>query len=200
MKYRVIQWATGAMGKTCLRAIIDHPQMQLVGLYVYGEAKAGRDAGDIARRPPTGVIATRDVDEILDLDADVVIHCARLAPPYGSHDGEILKLLAGARTSSASTATAGRGIGVANGSRRLKRPARRAAPACWRRVSIRASQPSSSRSWRRVSVPNLTTSRWWRASTAGRSAIRITCSGSLASDRTQGPWTPTIRVGGRRLR
>lgn len=93
MKYRVIQWATGAMGKTCLRAVIDHPAMELVGLYVYGEAKAGRDAGDIARRPPTGVIATRDVDEILALDADVVIHCARLAPPYGSHDGEILKLL-----------------------------------------------------------------------------------------------------------
>jgi hypothetical protein len=94
MKYRVIQWATGAMGKTCLRAVIDHPAMELVGLYVYGEAKAGRDAGDIARRSPTGVIATRDVEEILALDADVVIHCARLAPPYGSHDAEILKLLA----------------------------------------------------------------------------------------------------------
>ncbi|WP_421737256.1 hypothetical protein [Caulobacter sp.] len=94
MKYRVIQWATGAMGKTCLRAVIDHPAMELVGLYVYGEAKAGKDAGDIARRPPTGVIATRDIDEILNLDADVVIHCARLAPPYGSHDAEILKLLA----------------------------------------------------------------------------------------------------------
>jgi hypothetical protein len=94
MKYRVIQWATGAMGKTCLRAVIDHSAMELVGLYVYGEAKAGRDAGDIAKRPPTGVIATRDVDEILALDADVVIHCARLAPPYGSHDVEILRLLA----------------------------------------------------------------------------------------------------------
>lgn len=94
MKYRVIQWATGAMGKTCLRAVIDHPAMELVGLFVYGDDKAGRDAGDIARRPPTGVIATRDVDEILALDADVVIHCARLAPPYGSHDAEILKLLA----------------------------------------------------------------------------------------------------------
>jgi hypothetical protein len=94
MAYRVIQWATGAMGKTCLRAVIDHPAMELVGLYVYGDDKAGRDAGDIARRPPTGVIATRDVDEILALDADVVIHCARLAPPYGSHDAEILKLLA----------------------------------------------------------------------------------------------------------
>ncbi len=94
MTYRVIQWATGAMGKSCLRAVIDHPAMELVGLYVYGDDKAGRDAGDIARRAQTGVIATRDIDDILALDADVVIHCARLAPPYGSHDAEILKLLA----------------------------------------------------------------------------------------------------------
>jgi len=94
MTYRVIQWATGAMGKSCLRAVIDHPSTELVGLYVYGDDKAGRDAGDIARRAPTGVIATRDIDEILALEADVVIHCARLAPPYGSHDAEILKLLA----------------------------------------------------------------------------------------------------------
>lgn len=93
MGYRVIQWATGAMGKACLRAVLDHPAMELAGLYVYGD-KAGRDAGDIARRPATGVIATRDIDEILALDADVVIHCARLAPPYGSHDAEILRLLA----------------------------------------------------------------------------------------------------------
>ncbi|HET6970318.1 MAG TPA: hypothetical protein VFH92_04270 [Phenylobacterium sp.] len=94
MAYRVIQWATGAMGKTCLRAVLDDPALQLVGLYVYGDGKAGRDAGDIARRPPTGVIATRDVEAILALDADVVIHCARLAPPYGSHDAEIIRLLA----------------------------------------------------------------------------------------------------------
>ncbi|MFC3069178.1 NAD(P)H-dependent amine dehydrogenase family protein [Phenylobacterium soli] len=94
MTYRVIQWATGAMGKSCLRAVIDHPAMELVGLYVYGDDKAGRDAGDIARRPATGVIATREVDEILALDGDVVIHCARLAPPYGSHDADLLKLLA----------------------------------------------------------------------------------------------------------
>ncbi len=94
MAYRVIQWATGAMGKSCLRAVIDHPAMQLVGLYVYGDDKAGRDAGDIARRAPTGVVATRNLDEILALDADVVIHAARLAPPYGSHDADILALLA----------------------------------------------------------------------------------------------------------
>ena len=94
MKYRVIQWATGGMGRNCLRAVIDHPAMELAGVYVYGEGKAGRDAGEIARRPATGVIATRDVDEILALDADVVIHAARLAPPYGAHDAELARLLA----------------------------------------------------------------------------------------------------------
>ena len=92
MKYRVIQWATGGMGKNCLRAVIDHPAMELVGVYVYGEAKAGRDAGEIARRPPTGVLVTRDIDEILALDADVVIHAARLTPQ--THDADIVRLLA----------------------------------------------------------------------------------------------------------
>jgi 2,4-diaminopentanoate dehydrogenase len=94
MAYRVVQWATGAMGRTCLRAILDHPELELVGLYVYSDQKAGRDAGEIARRPPVGVIATRDVDEILALDADVVVHAARLAPPYGAHDADIRRLLA----------------------------------------------------------------------------------------------------------
>ncbi|MEO8114131.1 MAG: hypothetical protein ABI655_07125 [Phenylobacterium sp.] len=94
MTRRVIQWATGAMGKTCLRAIIDHPDLELVGLYVYSDAKAGQDAGDIARRPPTGVKATRSMDEILALDADVVVHAARLQPPYGAHDADIARLLA----------------------------------------------------------------------------------------------------------
>lgn len=94
MALRVIQWATGAMGKTCLRAIIDDPDLELVGLYVYSDAKAGQDAGDIARRGKTGVLATRDVDEILALEADVVVHAARLAPPYGAHDDDIRRLLA----------------------------------------------------------------------------------------------------------
>jgi hypothetical protein len=93
-QYKVVQWATGGMGKNCLRALIDHPAMELVGVYVYGADKEGKDAGTIARREPTGVLATRNVDEILALDADVVIHAARLAPPYGSHDADILRLLA----------------------------------------------------------------------------------------------------------
>ncbi len=93
MTYKVIQWATGAMGKTCLQAVIDHPAMELVGLYVYGADKVGKDAGTIARRDPVGVLATSHIDEVLALDADVVIHCARILPPFGSHDAEIIRLL-----------------------------------------------------------------------------------------------------------
>lgn len=92
-KYRVVQWATGGMGRACLRAIIDHPALELAGVYVYGRDKAGKDAGEIARRPATGVIATRDVEQILALDADVVVHAARIAPPHGAHDGDIIRLL-----------------------------------------------------------------------------------------------------------
>ena len=90
---RVIQWATGSMGKAGLRAVLDDDRFQLVGLFVYGVAKAGRDAGDIARRPETGVFATRSIDEILALDADVVIHTPMLSAPYVGHDADVKRLL-----------------------------------------------------------------------------------------------------------
>lgn len=93
MPYRVIQWATGAMGKTCLRAVIDHPDLELVGLYVHSPTKVGRDAGEIARRPPTGVVATDDIEAILALDADVVIHAPLLSRPYTGHDADVCRLL-----------------------------------------------------------------------------------------------------------
>jgi len=98
MKCRVIQWATGAMGKSCLRSVIDHPDLELVGLYVYSEKKAGKDAGEIARRDPTDVFATRDIEVILALDADVVIHAARIQPPYTHHNEIICRLLASGKS------------------------------------------------------------------------------------------------------
>ncbi|MDQ1238523.1 MAG: hypothetical protein QG577_708 [Thermodesulfobacteriota bacterium] len=82
------------MGKTCLRAVIDHPDLELVGLYVYSDKKTGKDAGEIARRKPTGIIATRDMEEILALDADVVIHAPRIQFPYSFHNKDICRLLA----------------------------------------------------------------------------------------------------------
>jgi hypothetical protein len=41
---RVVQWATGKLGPESLRQIIDHPDLELAGVYVYSKAKAGNDA------------------------------------------------------------------------------------------------------------------------------------------------------------
>jgi hypothetical protein len=71
--YRVVQWATGNIGLRSLRAVIEHPDLELVGLYVYSDAKAGMDAGELCGLSPVGVAATRDVNEILALRPDCVL-------------------------------------------------------------------------------------------------------------------------------
>lgn len=76
MPYRVIQWSTGNVGTYALRHVIDHPALELVGLWVHSPAKAGRDAGTFCDRPPTGVVATTDADALLALDADCVCYTA----------------------------------------------------------------------------------------------------------------------------
>jgi 4-hydroxy-tetrahydrodipicolinate reductase len=72
----VVQWATGNIGLCSLRAVIEHPDLELVGVYVYSEAKSGRDAGELCGVAPTGVVATRDVEEILSLKPDCVLYMA----------------------------------------------------------------------------------------------------------------------------
>jgi hypothetical protein len=57
---RVIQWATGSVGSAQLREVIDRPDLELVGLYLYGQSKLDIDAGVLVGRPPTGVAATDD--------------------------------------------------------------------------------------------------------------------------------------------
>jgi hypothetical protein len=73
-RLRVVQWATGNIGSRSLRHIIEHPGLELAGVYVTAPAKAGQDAGDLCGLPPTGVFATTDTDEILALGADCVVY------------------------------------------------------------------------------------------------------------------------------
>lgn len=70
--YRVIQWATGTVGSVALKHFIENPVFELAGVYVTNPAKVGKDAGDLVGLPKTGVLATRDVEAILALDADCV--------------------------------------------------------------------------------------------------------------------------------
>ena len=86
-KPKIIQWCTDSMGRITLRQLIDRPDIDLVGVYVTSDKKNGLDAGQIARRPDTGIIATNNIDEILKLEADAVIHTSLLTAPYETQNG-----------------------------------------------------------------------------------------------------------------
>jgi 2,4-diaminopentanoate dehydrogenase len=76
MTYQVAQWGTGNVGRLALRGILEHPNLELVGLLVHSEQKAGKDAGEIAGLGPVGVTATSNPDDIVALGADCVSYMA----------------------------------------------------------------------------------------------------------------------------
>ncbi|HEY2427829.1 MAG TPA: hypothetical protein VGI06_02785 [Acidimicrobiales bacterium] len=73
-RLRVVQWGTGNIGRKALGAVIEHPNLDLVGVFVYADAKVGLDAGELCGTAPTGVIATRSLEDILALAADCVLY------------------------------------------------------------------------------------------------------------------------------
>jgi hypothetical protein len=88
-RYRVIQWATGMIGTRAMRAVIDHPDLELVGLWVRSPDLAGRDAGELAGTAANGIKATNSVDEIVALEADCVLYMRK-----GTDYDEVARLLA----------------------------------------------------------------------------------------------------------
>ncbi len=72
--YRVVQWATGTVGKAALKHFIENPTFELAGVLVTNPEKVGKDAGDLVGLPATGVLATDDVDAIVALQADCVLY------------------------------------------------------------------------------------------------------------------------------
>lgn len=79
MTYRVIQWATGGVGRASIEGIVSHPDLELVGCWVHSEDKVGRDVGEICGMKPLGVAATNDSDALLALDADCVMYAPIVA-------------------------------------------------------------------------------------------------------------------------
>jgi len=76
MTYRVIQWATGTVGIHAVPAIAAHPDLELAGLWVHSDAKAGRDAGELCGGPRLGVVATQDAAALLASEADCICYTA----------------------------------------------------------------------------------------------------------------------------
>ena len=73
-RYRVVQWATGNVGSRSLRHVIEHPDLDLVGVWVHGTDKVGMDAGELAGLAATGVKATNSIDDVLALKPDCVLY------------------------------------------------------------------------------------------------------------------------------
>ncbi|MFC5753183.1 hypothetical protein [Actinomadura rugatobispora] len=76
-RLNVVQWATGNIGTRALRGVIEHPALNLAGLYVHSEDKDGADAGTLCGLGKTGVTATRSIEDVLDLGADCVLYMPR---------------------------------------------------------------------------------------------------------------------------
>ena len=88
MTIKVIQWATGGVGRAAIEGVLDHPELELVGCWVHGEAKDGLDVGELIGREPIGVKATRDVDALLALGADCVCYS-----PLVANSREVCRIL-----------------------------------------------------------------------------------------------------------
>jgi 4-hydroxy-tetrahydrodipicolinate reductase len=76
MSYRVVQWATGTVGVHAVPAIVAHPHLELAGLWVHSDAKAGRDAGELCGGADVGVVATQDGEALLASKPDCVCYTA----------------------------------------------------------------------------------------------------------------------------
>lgn len=71
-KLRVAQAYTGPIGSEIVRRLAGHPLMELAGVLVHSDSKAGRDSGEVAGTAPNGIRTTQSLDEIIALKPDGV--------------------------------------------------------------------------------------------------------------------------------
>jgi hypothetical protein len=88
MPLRVVQWTTGNVGRRALRAIAEHPALELAGVFAHGRDKVGRDAGALCGLPPLGVAATDDAASLLALRPDCISY-----NPLWPDPGELARFL-----------------------------------------------------------------------------------------------------------
>ena len=87
-RYRVAQWATGNVGVRALRRIIEHPNLDLVGVWVHSANKVGRDAGDLCGMDPVGVKATNSIEDVIASKPDCVLYM-----PHSVEFDDVCRLL-----------------------------------------------------------------------------------------------------------
>ena len=86
---RIVVWGTGFVGKMVIAEVIKHPIFDLVGVGVSNPDKAGRDVGELCGLQPLGLAATDDVDALIALRPDALVHYG----PTAAHADDNIKLI-----------------------------------------------------------------------------------------------------------
>jgi len=86
---RVVVWGTGFVGRMVIPEIVRHPAFELVGVGVSTPEKVGRDAGEICGIGSVGITATDDVDALVSLRPDALVHYG----PTAAHAAENIELM-----------------------------------------------------------------------------------------------------------
>ena len=77
MAIRVAQIGTGNVGKPALAQLINDQRFELTGVWVSSDAKAGKDAAELAGLDgSTGITATTDLDAVLATDPECAVYTA----------------------------------------------------------------------------------------------------------------------------
>jgi hypothetical protein len=72
----VVVWGTGNIGRTAIRTVLTHRELELVDVIVHSSEKIGGDAGALADVAAVGVAATDDIDAVLGRSPEAVIYAA----------------------------------------------------------------------------------------------------------------------------
>jgi 2,4-diaminopentanoate dehydrogenase len=117
---RIVQWTTGLVGRSAVKAVLEHPDLELVGCYAWSDGKAGKDVGELCGIGPIGLAATSDVDALIALRPDCVLYM-----PLHWEVGHMVRLLeSGINVISTANFITGRSYGDED-MRRLDAAARR---------------------------------------------------------------------------
>src|SRR6204780_5584466 len=85
-KKKVVIWGTGFVGKMIIPELLRHPNFELVGVGVNDKDKVDRDAGDICGIGRIGLAATDDLQALIALRPDALVH---YGPTAGQADANI---------------------------------------------------------------------------------------------------------------
>lgn len=92
--YRVVQWATGNVGRHTIAGIDAHPELELIGVWVSSAVKDGKDAGELAGLDRSlGVAATTDADALIAMRPDCIVNTAMADHRLGEAIQDICRFL-----------------------------------------------------------------------------------------------------------